>query len=60
MKSIGATLQRTYLQKTAERNIVRHPAKLFNILGWVKLCSNYNHYTTTSHRILYAPLIVYK
>ena len=25
-------LQRTYLTKTAERNIVRHPAKLSNIV----------------------------
>ena len=27
MKSIDVTLQRTYLKKTANRNIVRHPAK---------------------------------
>ena len=33
MKSIGVKLQRTFLQKTAKRNIVRHPAKLSNILG---------------------------
>ena len=32
MKSKGVTLQRTYLAKTAKRNIVRHPAKLSNIL----------------------------
>ena len=31
MKSIGATLQRTYLTKTAKRNILRHPSELFNI-----------------------------
>ena len=32
MKSKGVTLQHTYLAKTAKRNIVRHPAKLSNIL----------------------------
>ena len=32
MKSKGVTLQRTYLAKIAKRNIVRHPAKLSNIL----------------------------
>ena len=32
MKSISVTIQRTYLTKTAKRNIVQHPAKLSNIL----------------------------
>ena len=32
MKSIGVTLQRTYLTKTTNTNIVRHPAKFSNIL----------------------------
>ena len=36
MKSKGVTLQRTYLAKTAKRNIVRHPAKLSNILVQTK------------------------
>ena len=36
MNSIGVTLQRTYLAKTAKRNIVRHPAKLSNILVQTK------------------------
>ena len=33
MKSIGITLQRTYLTE----NIVRHPAKLFNILALINV-----------------------
>ena len=33
MKSIGVTLQRTYLTKNCKKNIVRHPAKLSNILA---------------------------
>ena len=33
MKSIGVTLQRTYLTKNCKKNIVRNPAKLFNILA---------------------------
>ena len=32
MESIGVPLQRTILQETAKINIVRHPAKLSNIL----------------------------
>ena len=36
MKSIDVTLQRTYLTKNAKRNIVRHPAKLSNILEEIK------------------------
>ena len=39
MKSIGVTLQRTYLTGTAKRNIVRHPAKLSNILGLTLKCT---------------------
>ena len=34
MKSIGVTLQRTILQKTAKRNFVPHPVKLSNILAY--------------------------
>ena len=36
MKSIGVTLQRIYLTKNCKKNIVRHPAKLSNILGKTK------------------------
>ena len=36
IKSIDVTLQRTYLKKTAKRNIVRRPGELFNILGSTK------------------------
>ena len=32
MKSLDITFQRTYLRKICKRNIVRHPAKLSNIL----------------------------
>ena len=32
MKPIGVTLQHTYLTKNTKRNIVRHLAKLSNIL----------------------------
>ena len=33
MKSIGLRSNAPILQKTAKRNIVRHPAELSNILG---------------------------
>ena len=36
MKSTGVKLQRTILQKTVKRNIVRHPAELSNILDGIK------------------------
>ena len=38
MKSIGITLQAPILQKTANRTIVRNPAKLSDILGMICLC----------------------
>ena len=40
MKSIGVTLQRTYLTKSAKGNIVQNPAKLSNILGFSSLSEN--------------------
>ena len=33
MKSIGVTSNEPILQKTVKRNIERHPANLYNILG---------------------------
>ena len=42
MKSIGVTLQCSYLPKNAKKNIVQHPAKPSNILGETNKISHNN------------------